>query len=67
MTLCMCLFLCILLPTNREKRATVSDAAVMWAGRGSRGIEKKSKWKREVAEGCAEVADSKRKISSRGS
>lgn len=25
-------FVCFLLPTDWEKRATVSDAAVMWAG-----------------------------------
>lgn len=47
-TCVLCIFL---LPTDREKRATVSDAAVMWAGKQK---EKERKWEREVAKGCAE-------------
>lgn len=51
---------CVLILQQTRKRATVSDAAVMWAGkvqkerRGSEGMRR-------------EVAESERKISRRGS
>lgn len=52
----MCVF--CLLPTGWEKRATVSDAAVVWAGKKKKRLKKRRgnerKWRREVAKGCAE-------------
>lgn len=44
---------CFLLPTGREKRATVGDAAVTWAGKKVLK-NKERKWKREVAKGGAQ-------------
>lgn len=65
----MCVF--CLLPTGWEKRATVSDAAVVWAGKKKKRLKKKRKRKEMATRGSEgvrrEVADSKRKISRRGS
>lgn len=58
---------CFLLPTGREKRATVGDAAVTWAGYKVFKKERKEMETRGSEGGCAEVADSERKISRRGS
>lgn len=59
--------MCFLLPTGWEKRATVSDAAVMWAGKRKSKEEIKRKGTRGSEGVRREVADSERKISRRGS
>lgn len=53
--------LLLLLPTDREEEEgqQSSDAAVTWAGGGKGKVKRKE---REVAKGCAEVAQSERKI-----
>lgn len=57
-------FVCFLLPTDWEKRATVRDAAVMWAGKRK---DKRKEMGKRGSGSHREVADSERKISRRGS
>jgi len=65
----MCVF--VFFQQAGRRGATVSDAAVVWAGKKKKRLKKKRKRKEMATRGSEgvrrEVADSKRKISRRGS